>query len=574
MRQLISSLLLLSICTVSLAQEIGYERLNIIIDNNNVKLYSQSHALVIGVFEYSNAWPDLPGVKKDIYAVQTTLEQHNFNVVMVENPTKTEIDDAFSNFIAKYGQGRENRLLFYFAGHGHTINTSYGGKLGYIVPTDAPNPNNNEASFQSKAIEMAQIEIYAKRIQSKHAIFIFDACFSGSLFAMTRAIPQIISYKTTEPVRQFITSGTENEQVPDISIFCQQFINALKSDNADGNKDGFLTGTELGEFLQSTVTNYSYNNQHPQYGKIRNSMLDKGDFVFLLPGAQSSDKTTGETGDPTLGTAVVIQPLGRIELSSEIGGTLYLDGKELGEINPNTKIPINRVTTGEHLIEIIGSENWSRSITVYKNQSTTLNVTSTQTSGTFGLARSGGFTDTRYNDDYKWVKIGSQIWMAENLNYKSSYGSWCLEDDESNCSTYGRLYNWEAAKNVCPKGWHLPSDEEWKELETVLGMSISQINKTSFRGKDEGGKLKETGFTHWLSPNKGSTNESGFSALPVGYRLSNGEYHSVGKCAIFWTSTEHLSGFARNRELYYSRSDIYRDKSNKTYGFSVRCIKD
>jgi len=273
LRQVISTFLLLLTITISDAQEIGFAGVSINIDNGSIHLYSQSHALLIGVSEYKEAWPDLPGVKKDIYAVQSALEQHNFNVVIVDDPTKQELDNAIGNFIAKYGQGTENRLLFYFAGHGHTINTSYGGKLGYIVPSDAPNPNNNEANFQNRAIEMAQIEIYAKRI-------------SGSLFAMTRAIPEIISYKTTEPIRQFITSGTENEQVPDKSIFREQFVNALSTDIADGNNDGFLTGTELGEFLQSTVTNYSYNAQHPQYGKIRNPMLDKGDFVFLISGPE------------------------------------------------------------------------------------------------------------------------------------------------------------------------------------------------------------------------------------------------------------------------------------------------
>ncbi len=580
LRQLISVVLLLMACTLSEAQEIGFEGVSIIIDNSNIRLYNQSHALLIGVSKYQDSWPDLPGVKQDIYAVQTTLEQHNFNVVVLEDPKKQELDNAIGDFIAKYGQGAENRLLFYFAGHGHTINTSYGGKLGYIVPADAPNPHNNEANFQNRAIEMAQIEIYAKRIQSKHVIFIFDACFSGSLFATTRAIPEIISYKTTEPIRQFITSGTENETVPDKSIFREQFVNALTTDIADGNRDGFLTGTELGEFLQSTVTNYSYNSQHPQYGKIRNPMLDKGDFVFLVGGSSPVEKVvreemSGEAGDPVLGDAVHVQAMGRIELDSEVEGILFLDGKELGEIRANTKIPINRVPTGEHLIEVKGRESWSRSVTIFKDQSTRLTISSTGKSASYGVARSGDFTDTRYNEEYKWVKIGSQIWMSENLSYQTTYGSWCLNDDESNCDKYGRLYSWEAAKIACPQGWHLPTDEEWKELEAALGMSPKQIDKTSYRGNGgEGGKLKEIGLEHWLAPNKGSTNTSGFSALPGGYRIDDGDFQSMGKCAIFWTATPHTKGFARNRELYHSRIDIFRDISNKTYGFSVRCVRD
>lgn len=565
-------------CTISKTQEIGLEGVSIHIDNNIVKLYDQSHALLIGVSDYVESWPDLPGVKEDIRSVQSALELHHFNVSTVIDPTKLELEEAIGDFIARYGQGAGNRLVFYFAGHGHTINTTYGDKLGYFVPSDAPNPHNNEANFQNTAIEMAQIEIYAKRIQSKHAIFIFDACFSGSLFAITRAIPEVISYKTTEPIRQFITSGTENEEVPDKSIFREQFVQALTTEIADGNRDGFLTGTELGEFLQSSVTNYSYNSQHPQYGKIRNPMLDKGDFVFLVSGAEPIAAIelddSGDVDRAVLGEASAIQSLGRIEVSSEIQGMLYLDGKELGEIRANTRIPINRVSTGEHLVEVVGKERWSRSVTVYKDRSTPLKIARSGGSASYGTASSGVFTDTRYNEEYAWVRIGNQIWMAENLNYKTTYGSWCFNNDESNCDIFGRLYTWEAANNACPQGWHLPSDEEWKALETTLGMNARQLNKTSYRGNNEGAKLKASGLKYWLPPNKGSNNSTGFNALPGGFRLDDGQFLSLGKCAIYWTSTRHLTGYSRNRELYYSRNDIYRDVSNQTYGLSVRCIRD
>ncbi len=251
-------------------------------EGNPILLYQESHALVIGISEYTNGWPDLPGVKKDVEAVKTALETLGFNVIVHMDLDKNGIDQAFADFISQYGQGPENRLLFYFAGHGHTVKTTYGEDLGYIVPADAPNPHHELAKFQSKAMEMQQVEIYAKRVQSKHAMFLFDACFSGSLFALSRAVPEVINYKTAKPVRQFITSGSADETVPDESIFRQQFARALQGE-ADRDKDGYVTGTELGEFLQTSVVNYSRNAQHPQYGKIRNPNLDKGDFVFLVP---------------------------------------------------------------------------------------------------------------------------------------------------------------------------------------------------------------------------------------------------------------------------------------------------
>ena len=153
--------------------------------------------------------------------------------------------------------------------------------MGYIVPANSPNPNLDLDRFLNSAMDMQMIEVYAKRIRSKHALFVFDSCFSGSLFALSRAIPQNISYKTASPVRQFITSGTAGETVPDQSIFRRQFISALQGEG-DTDKDGYVTALELGEFQQKTVVNYSKNVQHPQYGKIRDPSLDKGDFIFTI----------------------------------------------------------------------------------------------------------------------------------------------------------------------------------------------------------------------------------------------------------------------------------------------------
>jgi hypothetical protein len=256
-----------------------------------VGLYRESHALVIGVSAYRSGWPRLPGVMEDVKAVRMELEEQGFSVETVINPTREQLYQAYSRFINRYGQHIENRLLLYFAGHGYTRRQAYGEDMGYIVPADAPIPDRDPNGFIAKAMDMQQIEVFAKRIQSKHALFIFDSCFSGSIFSLSRAIPDSISYKTAKPVRQFITSGSADETVPDKSIFRQQFIAALKGE-ADMDKDGYVTGTELGEFLQTRVVNYSRNSQHPQYGKIRNPHLDKGDIVFALPSQPSRPAQT------------------------------------------------------------------------------------------------------------------------------------------------------------------------------------------------------------------------------------------------------------------------------------------
>lgn len=269
-------------------------------DGSRVKLYEKSYALVIGESEYANGWRRLDGVKRDVEAVRAALEKHGFQVVVVENADGARLENAYADFIRRYGMQEQNRLLFYFAGHGFTRRQSYGEEMGYIVPADAPNPHADLAGFLSKAMDMEQIERYAKRIQSKHALFIFDSCFSGSLFAVTRGVPDSIGYKTARPVRQFITSGSAEEEVPDRSVFREQFVAALGGE-ADMNRDGFITGTELGEFLQDRVVNYTHSAQHPQYGKIRNPNLDKGDFVFVLSGA--SAPSVASASEPQAKTA-------------------------------------------------------------------------------------------------------------------------------------------------------------------------------------------------------------------------------------------------------------------------------
>jgi formylglycine-generating enzyme required for sulfatase activity len=279
------------------AQNRGMKPVELNLDGKPTTLYQNSYALLIGVADYNNGWSQLPGVKEEISTVKNALEANGFQVDVVMNPDKYALDKSFTDFITRCGQAIDNRLLFYFAGHGYTVKTNYGEELGYIVPVDAPNPNYDLAKFQSQSMEMAQIEIYARRLQAKHAMFVFDACFSGSLFTSTRAVPAIINYKTTLPVRQFITSGSADEMVPDKSVFGEQFIRAINGE-ADMDKDSYVTGSELADFLQSTVVNYSRNSQHPQYGKIRSPNLDKGDFVFPLNQEESTMTSPAPVSKP------------------------------------------------------------------------------------------------------------------------------------------------------------------------------------------------------------------------------------------------------------------------------------
>ncbi|MGV7221728.1 MAG: SUMF1/EgtB/PvdO family nonheme iron enzyme [Nitrospinales bacterium] len=261
-----------------------------------ILMYKESHALVIGVSNYTGGWPKLPGVKKDIEAVTEALKKNGFNVVVVNDPNQQELEAAYQNFVLKYGLNPDNRLFFYFAGHGYTHKPSYAADdpeewMGYIVSRDAPPPSGDKAKFLRHALSMQRVEELALKVESKHALFMFDSCFSGSIFAVSRAIPLDIQERTAKPVRQFISAGGADQEVPDVSVFRRQFVSALEGE-ADKNDDGFVTGTELGLFLEESVTNLSSRTQTPQYGKIRHRRLNKGDFVFPIQVASLSTNMT------------------------------------------------------------------------------------------------------------------------------------------------------------------------------------------------------------------------------------------------------------------------------------------
>jgi len=201
-------------------------------------------------------------------------------------------------------------------------------------------------------------------------------------------------------------------------------------------------------------------------------------------------------------------------------------------------------------------------------------------------------------NSYKTVRIGDQVWMAENLktgkfsdgttiplvtdqstwtNLKTSGMCFYNNEELTYKPTYGIFYNYYAVVDphgLCPDGWHVPSDNEWKILEMYLGMSQTEADKNgTFRGTTEGGKLKELGTTHWLSPNLGATNTSGYTALPAGYRYSVG-FYDINQWAIFWTSTSYDTNQAYDRGLHYNYEKIDRHYYGKLAGLSVRCIKD
>ncbi|MDR2592485.1 MAG: fibrobacter succinogenes major paralogous domain-containing protein [Chitinispirillales bacterium] len=178
--------------------------------------------------------------------------------------------------------------------------------------------------------------------------------------------------------------------------------------------------------------------------------------------------------------------------------------------------------------------------------------------GTTGAAATS-FTDSRDGKAYKIVKIGNQTWMAENLNYQTKTGAWCYGGDESNCKKYGRLYDWNTAKTACPKGWRLPSIDEWTELVTVAGSSTAGKKLKSKSGWDENGN---------------GTDDYGFSALPGGFRDTDGGFFNVGKYGFWWTASESGGSSAFTRRMAYGEAIVEEYNDDKGDGYSARCVQD
>ena len=194
------------------------------------------------------------------------------------------------------------------------------------------------------------------------------------------------------------------------------------------------------------------------------------------------------------------------------------------------------------------------------------------------------YTDTRDGNTYNTISINGQCWFAENLKIGSMINGstaqtnngiiekYCFDNNTTNCDTYGGLYQWnemmqyvtsEGTQGICPTGWHIPTDAEWTALTNYAGgLSVA------------GGKLKETGTSHWLTPNTGATNEYGFTNLPAGYHNSDGNFHYQTSFSYTWSSAVQTTDNAWGRRMNYDGANVNNWSFNKEWGLSIRCIQD
>ena len=290
-------------------------------DGTELALYNDSYALIIGNGAYpaKNGWRPLPGAVEDVKEVAEVLERHGFNVTLKIDVTKTEFNKVFSEFIYKSGKDKDNRLLFYYAGHGHTTKSVIGEDLGYLVMLDTPHPEN-AGEFDLYSIDMVKFVADSKKIHAKHVLFMFDSRLSGTILNLRNQVtPLHITERIRNPVRQFITAGRADEPVPDRSVFKKAFLNLLERRVEEPLPDGYLTGVELADYLYRTLPEFP-EGQHPQHGKILDPQLNTGDFVFVLPQNRHWESS-----------AVELETIATLRITSvPDGATVYIDGVAVG----------------------------------------------------------------------------------------------------------------------------------------------------------------------------------------------------------------------------------------------------
>ena len=298
----------------------------------DIPLYKDSDALVVGNGTYTNGWDALPGARRDVTEVAAVLKTHGFQVTLKTDLTKAQFDRAFAEFVHTSGKDLDDRLLFYYAGHGYTQKTAADANLGSLVMVDAPLPDKDRIGFKLSSVDMKSLVTQAELIHARHVLFVFDSCFSGTILNVRAEVkkPESISDSIKYPVRQFITAGRAGEEVPDESIFKQAFLNLLEGRAPEPFPDGYITGEELGFYLKNQVPIYN-SAQHPQYGKIRNPKLDQGDFVFVLGNTDAPEIVESLSTIATLNVT-----------STPSGAIVYLDGNRIG----STPLRAYKIDTG------------------------------------------------------------------------------------------------------------------------------------------------------------------------------------------------------------------------------------
>ncbi len=401
----------------------------------------------------------------------------------------------------------------------------------------------------------------------KHLSFLFFV-FLLLTFEYTSAQNVGIGTNTPEASAQLDVTSTSRGLLPPRMTYAQR--NAIVSPAA--GLIIYCTDCAYGEMQYYNGTNWI------------NMAVGLGSVPFIAPTV-----TTASVSSITNTTAIC-------------GGTVTADGGAtvttrgvVWSTSPSPTIALNTKTT-----DGTGTGSYTSNITgLTPNTTYYVRAYATNIAGTsYGIEQNFTTTTSGGTTNLSSVTICNQTWTTQNLSvsrYRNgdvipqvtdatqwqnlTTGAWCWYNNDSAtyAATYGRLYNWYAVndpRGLAPIGWHVPTDAEWNKLVKCIDPAADTTLSGS-QSATAGGAMKEAGTSHWLSPNTGATNSSGFAGLPGGYRNYDGTFDDVGDYGVWWSSTEYGTAFAWSRFLNYYYADVARNYGyDKTYGFSVRLVRD
>jgi uncharacterized protein (TIGR02145 family) len=510
-------------------------------------------ALLIGNSNYKNGTV-LKTPSNDASLMANTLEGLGFTVVLRNNASREEMISAISSF---YNSLSDSKVaLFYYSGHGMLING-----VNFVIPVDAEIKDENMASFEAISVNdiVKKLESYPQNIN----IVILDACRSNPFRSWLRGNQLGFSAMNPGPGTIIAFAASEGQTT---------------SDGVGAN--GLYTEKLVKQMTKPIPIESVFKNTRLEVQKASNNIQIPqewtqltGEFYFpKVTNPIAENSSSSNDSDSLLKSS---KALGKIKLNTEIGGDLYMDNTIIGRVEANSSSNIlDEIPFGTHVFEIKGDPNWKYELTVKDEKLIELTVS----------INKNIFFDSRDNRTYKTVKIGEQVWMAENLNYEIAVekekgvaklfstkppSNYCYDGNLINCSILGRLYLYETAKNACPTGWHLPNEKEWQTLIINSGGESGAPEKL----KPANGWVKsQSSFfsnkTTWTFP----PYEGGFAALPGGSSAGG-----LGYYTSWWVQTPAGSKLREvniSDRIKIDNAWASNSLTQKTIADYVRCIKD
>ena len=271
-----------------------------------LKLYSTSAALIVSESAYlggASGWPKLPNTSAEMDLVSNELVKHGFEVTRVYNPGNRQLQQEMNDFLGKYGNLPNARILFFFSGHGYTNAVN---QMSYVVPADAGNPDTDYAGFISRAVPLEAFHTWVRAFKANHFLAVFDTCFSGAIFTTRGGQDKpdnrptaseerwrYLAANSVKPVRQFISAGGPGEKLPAISAFVPVFLEALRG-GASTVRDGFVTGKEIGLFVERVVNKQRAGMQNPISGVSPDTRFIFGDIIFQYGSPEFTQRSQPE----------------------------------------------------------------------------------------------------------------------------------------------------------------------------------------------------------------------------------------------------------------------------------------